>query len=220
MLQLFEAHGVRVFSLVEECRELDAFSFWRAEVPYMFLNTMKSAEHSRMDASHELGHLVLHWKEGVHGREAEREAELFASFFLMPSDDVTAQAPRRGDLSEIIKAKHRWNVSAAALVHRMHRVGLLSEWQHRSLFIELSKKGYRTSEPDASRPEISRVFAKVFSALREEGKTMTDVARELHLLPEELENLTFGLALTPIQGSLVRSSHQDPEGSGPQLRLL
>lgn len=61
MVHLLEAHGVRVFSLVEECAEVDAFSFWRGSTPYVFLNTMKSSEHSRMDAAHELGHLVLHF---------------------------------------------------------------------------------------------------------------------------------------------------------------
>ena len=33
---------------------MDAYSFWRRGVPYVFLNTMKSAERSRMDAAHEL----------------------------------------------------------------------------------------------------------------------------------------------------------------------
>ena len=60
MIHLLELHGVRVFSLVEQSVDLDAYSFWRGDFPYVFLNTMKSAERSRMDAAHELGHLVLH----------------------------------------------------------------------------------------------------------------------------------------------------------------
>lgn len=40
--------------------EIDAFSLWRDDRPYIFLNTSKSAERSRFDAAHELGHLVLH----------------------------------------------------------------------------------------------------------------------------------------------------------------
>jgi len=71
MVHLLESHGVRVFSLSEESTKVDAFSQWRAAVPYVFLNTKKTAEHSRMDAADELGHLVLHGHGGPRGREAE-----------------------------------------------------------------------------------------------------------------------------------------------------
>ena len=47
MIKLLEAKGVRVFSLAEDTRTLDAFSCWRGSTPYVFLNTAKSAEHSR-----------------------------------------------------------------------------------------------------------------------------------------------------------------------------
>ncbi len=57
MVHLLEANGVRVFSLAERTKDVDAFSLWYDDVPYMFLNTFKSAERSRLDAAHELGHL-------------------------------------------------------------------------------------------------------------------------------------------------------------------
>lgn len=218
MIYTLEAHGVRVFSLVEECRTFDAFSFWRGDVPYMFLNTVKTAERSRMDAAHELGHLCLHWRGSLHGREAESEAERFASFFLLPTADIKAQAPRRNcNLSDIVKAKHRWNVSAAALAYRMHKVGLLSKWRYRTLFVEISRLGYRTSEPEASKPETSKVFAKVFAALRAEGVTKSDLARQLFILPEELDQLVFGLVLTSVVGA--GDSLMD-QGQRPALTLI
>src|ERR1051325_1217612 len=64
MIRLLESKGVRLFSLVEETRAVDAFSVWRNNCPYVFLNTLKSAERSRHDTAHELGHLLLH----RHGR--------------------------------------------------------------------------------------------------------------------------------------------------------
>ena len=92
MIKLLELKGVRVFSLAENTENVDAFSCWRDSIPYVFLNTFKSAEHSRFDAAHELGHLVLHKHGGPHqGRETEVEANRFASCFLMPTDDVAAR---------------------------------------------------------------------------------------------------------------------------------
>jgi len=60
MTQLLESRGIRVFSLSEDTAKMNAFSIWRNQRPFVFLNTFKSAESSRFDAAHELGHLVLH----------------------------------------------------------------------------------------------------------------------------------------------------------------
>ena len=89
MIALLEAKGVRVFSLAEETLNVDSFSFWLDHMPYIFLNSMKSAEHSIMDAAHELGHLVIH-KNGnkLQGLDVEREANAFAFSFLMPVEDI------------------------------------------------------------------------------------------------------------------------------------
>ena len=81
MVNLLEAHGVRVFSLVEETRHLDGYSLWRNERPYVFLNTVKTPEHSRFDAAHELGHLVMHQHGGSTHKSAEDEAHAFALGF-------------------------------------------------------------------------------------------------------------------------------------------
>jgi Zn-dependent peptidase ImmA (M78 family)/transcriptional regulator with XRE-family HTH domain len=216
VIHLLEARGVRVFSLAEECVEVDAFSFWRAERPYVFLNTMKSAEHSRMDAAHELGHLVLHWRHDIpRGREYEHEAERFAAAFLMPRDSILADAPRGTSLDRIIKAKKIWKVSVAALVYRMHQVRVLSDWQYRTLFIELSKRGYRTTEPEEMQRETSQVLGKVFAALRDEGMSRADVARQLAMHPADLDQLIFGLVLTSLDGGQAGTSTGRPE-----LRLI
>ena len=218
MLHLLEARGVRVFSLVEECRELDAFSFWLKEVPYVFLNTIKSAERNRMDAAHELGHLVLHWWDGSRGRKAEHDADIFGSAFLMPRGSMLAEAPRGARFDDIIRAKGLWNVSAAALTYRMHKLGLLTPWQYRSIFIELSREGYRSAEHRGSQPETSQILAKVFEALRNEGIARGQVADELSIEIDELDKVVFGLVLLPLEGS--PNTEGDGERPRPNLRLV
>ena len=47
VIHLLEFYGVRVFSLSEDTAVLDAYSFWRGATPYVFLNTMKTAERSQ-----------------------------------------------------------------------------------------------------------------------------------------------------------------------------
>jgi Zn-dependent peptidase ImmA (M78 family) len=84
----------------------------------VFLNAFKSAERSRLDAAHELAHLVLHKHGGPRqGRDAEIEANNFASSFLMPKADVRSRLPFVGRLDELLVAKKRWGVSTAALAY-------------------------------------------------------------------------------------------------------
>ena len=222
ILDLLEAHGARVLSIPEDCLEIDAFSERHSGQLYVFLNTRKSTEHSRMDASHELGHLVMHSKGRARGREAEREAAQFGSAFLMPASSVLSQIARTTGLQQIIRAKSIWGVSAAALTYRMHNLGMLSDWQYRTLFKQLSVKGYRTDEPNGMKPESSQVLAKVFSALETEGVSKADVARELSLGEHDLDEVTFGLVgLTsvPNTGSRHQTSERNEEHR-PQLRIV
>lgn len=122
LIKILEAKGVRIFSLSETTKNVDAFSLWRNDEPFIFLNTYKSAERSRFDAAHELGHLLLHRHGGPSYRSAENEANAFASSFLMPEPDVRTRIPYAASLNKIIQEKSRWRISAAALCYRLHKL--------------------------------------------------------------------------------------------------
>lgn len=201
MIHTLEGHGVRVFSLPEECSAVDAFSFWHGKTPVVFLNTVKSSEHRRMDAAHELGHLVLHHKGSVHGLDAEHQAAAFASAFLMPRGSVLAEAPRAATLPALIAAKSKWGVSVAALTFRMHALDLLNQYQYRSLFVEMGIRGYRRDEPSPMRPETSRLLAEIVREVRKRGTSLPDLARELHLHLHELAMLFFRLVPVTLTAS-------------------
>lgn len=193
MVHLLEAKGVRVFSLAIDAKEVDAFSLWSNGTPFVFLNTLKSAEHSRFDAAHELGHLVMHRHGQPHGLEAEKEANAFASAFLMPAKSVLTTRLKFPTLDLLIKAKKHWAVSVAALNYRLHSLELTSEWTNRSLCIQIAKAGYRTQEPNSVPRETSQLLDKVFDALRAEGVGKSDIAKELRLTSYEIDELTYGL---------------------------
>lgn len=194
VVHLLESRGVRVFSLVEDSREVNAFSSWQnGSIPFVFLNTMKSSESSRFDAAHELGHLVLHRHGDPKGKEIEQQANAFASAFLMPRSEMLALAGRCRTVADVMVIKKRWNVSAMALVYRLHRVGVLTEWLYRSMCIELSGQGQRTHERDSAEREGSLIMKKVFDALRVQGRGLRDIARDLRVPVEELHKLVFGL---------------------------
>jgi Zn-dependent peptidase ImmA (M78 family) len=198
VVHLLEAHGVRVFSLPVDSEAVDAFSVWHHGMPFVFLNPMKSGERGRTDAAHELGHLTMHEHGIARSRQAEIEAETFASCFLMPAADVIAHTPRAISIKTVHKIKRRWSVSAMAMVHRLHSLGLITEWQYRTFCIQLSQAGYRRSEPDGLPRDTSQVFAKVFDALRAEGRSRNVIARELSLTSAELDSYLVGLVMASV----------------------
>lgn len=181
MVYLLESKGVRVFRLVEELKEVDAFAFWRGGTPYVILNTTKSGERSRFDAAHELGHLLLHRGHDLCGRQAEDEANRFAAAFLLPERPFRQMAPTAPILDVLLGLKSSWRVSVAAMVKRGSDLQLYSEWQARQAWIELSRRGWRTQEPDPVPHEYSLLFAKIQELLARRGKAFQDIAEELHL---------------------------------------
>jgi len=199
MVHLLESKGVRVFSLAQNTKAVDAYSVRRHDgTPCVFLNTFKSAERSRFDAAHELAHLILHQDGSVTGRSAEDQANAFASAFLMPKSDVLSVLPRIQHLGELIAAKARWRVSLTALTYRAHKLGIISDWKYRDFYIEISTKGYNREEPMESEREKSVVWDKVLKALWAEKTTQDDIARALDVPTDEVADLLFGMLNTGI----------------------
>lgn len=189
MIKLLESKGIRVFSLAENTKNVDAFSCWRNDEPYVFLNTFKTTERSRFDAAHELAHMVLHKHGGPQqGRQAEVEANAFASAFLMPHADVVATIPYVTSVDQIVTAKKRWGVAAVALAYRLNKMNRITDW----LYVQVNRR-YRTKEPDGLPPERSTVWQMVLRELWKEGVSKHHIAAQLFIPEDELENLLFGL---------------------------
>ncbi len=148
MIYLLEAKGVRVFSLSENTKEVDAFSLWRDDMPYMFLNRFKSSERSRYDAAHELAHLCLHKHGGANtdhlNNNLEKEANSFAGAFLMPESDVRSIYRRPVySVDDLAEYKKRWRVSVSAFNYRLHELRMISDGKCTSNFVEMSRRAVK-----------------------------------------------------------------------------
>lgn len=189
IITMFEAKGIRIFTLAENNKNVDAFSCWKNGVPYIFLNTFKSAERTRFDAAHELGHLLMHRHTPAGQENGEKEADTFAASFLIPKEDLINHLPRVHSLKQLIEKKERWGVSVAALARTSFNNGLISDWHYRDLCKQISMLGYRTSEPKGRPPEKSTVWQKILELLWKEGITRNHIAKELNLPSDEIESL-------------------------------
>ena len=215
-VHLMEARGIRVYSLVQEGADFDAFSVWHDRVPFVFLNTTTTAERRRMDVCHEIAHLVLHAHTGGGETKHEnREAARFAAALLMPAASVIATMPRRISVSSVIAAKQQWGVSALAYARRLHELGRMTHWQYKSLCIKIRTR-YGTTEPGpAQPPERSKVLEWVFSSGKS-GITQQTAVEHLQIPMRDLEELIFP-RLRVLEGKL--RSQGASSGEPPDLRL-
>jgi Zn-dependent peptidase ImmA (M78 family)/DNA-binding XRE family transcriptional regulator len=220
LTQFLEAKGIRVFSLHEATENMDAFSFWNDGQAFIFLNTIKTVERSRFDAAHELGHLVLHNHGLPRGKDAEKEANAFASAFLMPEGSVIPRVPPYISLDAVIKLKSIWLVSAAAFIRRLKDLNLISEWNYRSLNVELSASGYRKKEPNPiPHREQSALIPKIFKILRDDGISKKHIAEDLGIYISDLDTIFSNLALTGMPGGNGNESGAN-HAHTPNLKLL
>ena len=211
LIKLLESKGVRVFCLAEQHRHVDAFSCWREQVPYIFLNTYKSAERSRFDAAHELGHLVMHMHGAISGRDVERDADQFASAFLIHRGDLIGNLGRVSSVAQLVSAKRRWGVSVAALARTAFDARLISEWHYKDLCRQISTLGYRSTEPVSMEREKSVLWRMVFDQLWKDGVTKQTIASELHIPLDEIESLI---------GELVTQQAPKPQADRPVLKIV
>lgn len=219
LLALVESKGVRVFGLPSADREVDAFSFWFEDRPIVFLNTSKSAERVRFDLAHELGHLCMH--RGIRTnrtRRYELDANAFASALLMPRAGLLPQIVGKLSLGDVTQLKVHWRVSATAMVRRLHQLGRITDWQYRSWMIDLSERGFRSSEPGGLPHEQSALLRKVLAFAREDGWSVDKIAADVGIPKHDLSEALVGLTVTSVATGDSRSVAAAPAAT--ILRLV
>jgi len=120
----------------------EAYSFLVGYVPG------RSGDRARLSKGHELGHIVLHtYRPWVLDKIKEREAFRFAGALLVPADAMRSAVSNTLSLNGFVKLKAQWGVSIAALITRAKDLDLISDSRAKSLWIQLSSKGWRKQEP-------------------------------------------------------------------------
>ena len=156
MTALLERRGAMVVRM-ELCADtLDAFSEWRESEgrPYLILGADKAvAVRSRYDASHELGHMVLHRhvsKESLRNSTTfsliESQAHRFAGALLLPEMDF-ADDLYVVSLDALRSLKEKWRVSMAAMLKRASDLNLIAPDHAQQLWRNLARRGWRLREP-------------------------------------------------------------------------
>jgi len=76
------------------------------------------------------------------------------------------------------------------------------------------------NEPESLPRETSQVLAKVFAALRSEGVGKSDIATELFVSEEELNEMVFGLVLNTVKNEPKSQNGLPPVRGTGTLHLV
>ena len=202
---LLENNGAIITRGAVESDALDSFSTWVGGLPHIFLNSEKdSAARERMNAAHELGHLILHKNidrnvlldSALHAL-IEAQAFRFAGAFLLP-DMTFASEVYMPTLMALQAIKPKWRVSIAMMIKRAGQLELIMQDQERRLWIAYSKKGWRhNGEPwddefPLEEPQLQRQSIELM--LNHTVQSRQDV---LYKLPYSIKDIAEFLGVTP-----------------------
>ena len=105
--------------------------------------------------AHELAHLLIHpWSEEVDSLSKEEfklretEANVFASAFLLPRTSFerdVSQYPT--NLEHYLWLRKKWKTSIQAMMYRGNQIGCVTGNQFQYMMRQVSKRGWRKSEP-------------------------------------------------------------------------
>lgn len=153
---MLEGSGVVVSRLDLSSDHLDALSGWSPidGRPFVILNTTKrNAYRARADIAHELGHLLLHRHLDLEDltdpatfKLIEEQAWRFAQAFLLP-DQAFLRDVFTLSLDALLALKPKWKVSVAFMLHRIHRLGILSADRYTNYRKYLAGRGWLKGEP-------------------------------------------------------------------------
>jgi Zn-dependent peptidase ImmA (M78 family)/transcriptional regulator with XRE-family HTH domain len=199
---LLENNGAIVVRDQFGVETLDAFceSSSQGDQPIIFLGADKrSAVRSRMDAAHELGHIVLHrhvarerMRHTADLRLMETQAQRFAGAFLLPATSFGEEFVL--PTLEVLQAlKPKWLASIGLMLKRSEDLGLLAAETSRRLWASVARRGWKQKEPmdDMLPVEQPRLLRQSFDLLIQEGiQRPGDIRMRLALHPRDIEDLS------------------------------
>jgi Zn-dependent peptidase ImmA (M78 family)/transcriptional regulator with XRE-family HTH domain len=170
---ILQANGFIISRQYIDQDKTDAFS-QKLDNNYIFISGNKEcAVRSRFDLAHELGHLILHDNIEIDEFEdkiIEKDADLFASEFLYPSEVFLEDIQDYSlGFERFIELKEKWKVSIQLLVRKCKDLDVISEEKYIYFQKRISFNKWRKKEPldDRILLEKPRLFEDVIELLIE-----------------------------------------------------
>lgn len=128
----------------------DGLSGWaNGVIPVVVVSSASSDDRKRFSLAHELGHLFMEVGEGA-ASAGEKLAHRFAAAFLVTASTARRELGSRRrhlELRELAHLKRKHGLSMQAWILRAADLGIIEPAHARTLFAEMSARGWRRQEP-------------------------------------------------------------------------
>lgn len=195
LANLLESKGIIIVRESVDCPDMDGVSCWINGRPFILLSAeVTSGPRDLFNLAHELAHIFLHALVEVTDKNLamiEKQADRFASAFLMPSEAFAKEV--FGISLDFFKTlKKRWGVAIAAMAYRCKDLNIITDNQLSYIFRQLNAQRIRKVEPldDAFFVARPKVLGDAIRMLVEHGVCKRpDIEKRLGLNLRDVESL-------------------------------
>ncbi len=165
-----EKSGVLIIEIDTDFEKFDAMTGKTQNgVVVVFLNGRMPKDRQRFTLAHELGHIIMHipFIDIDPRRDVEKEANRFASEFLMPFSEFRSDALYL-NYYKLDTLKSYWKVSKQAIIYKAKQDGIIDENKYKSLMVQLSMNGERKVERTPIQSPPPKLLKKMIDAFYNE----------------------------------------------------
>lgn len=149
IFSILETAGIIIYEINDD-EKFDGVSFITDKGnPIIIVNKNFSNDRKRFTIAHELGHILMHNENNFpisSYRDKEKEANQFASEFLMPENYIK-NSLRNLKLSEVGNLKNYWLTSMSSIIRRAKDLKCIDDNRYKYFLIEMSRNGFTKKEP-------------------------------------------------------------------------
>lgn len=138
-----------------------------------------SPDRDRFTLGHEVGHVVLHSHRT--STDPEKEANRFAGALLISEEAARSLLYPTVTLNQLARVKAQFGISIQALIMRAAGLGIIDAKRQRSLFVQLSARGWRQNEPVEVEPEEPLLLRKLIELILPDEPTTSEVEKHMAL---------------------------------------
>jgi Zn-dependent peptidase ImmA (M78 family)/DNA-binding XRE family transcriptional regulator len=226
VIDALEAFGIRVIE-VATALSIDGLAAMLGDQPIVVLNPARSDDRIRINAAHELFHVLL----GHCGDEIKNVVEddvkgdedlafACARNFLLPEAQLR-EAFDGQSFVKLIKFKEKFGISISAMIYAARQKRILNDRTARFLWIEISRRGWREKEPGTVRPDRATRFEQLIDgAIYQKKMTLQQAAQIIGVRETELSDrlkIAQGITDEPEYKQPLGQEGDDPNFNGLRL---
>lgn len=149
LMELLEDKGVRICE-IEAGHHFHGISALAGNVPVIAVREQDDLVRKRLTVAHELGHILLKFRESGSQKKKEKLCYAFAAALLLPEKVIRAELGNRRSriaLGELVKLKESYGISIQAIMARAKDLNIISEYSYKNFCITMKSRGWWTDEP-------------------------------------------------------------------------